>query len=194
MLLRSCQGGELVLARTSCPTAVLRAAAVLALGLVAACATSKSGSSAAKAAANPADTVAWTSTAPTKAWDQAAVTGLAEQLAKQTNEVWEQVLYLPNLGQVGSGDAADTSRLQYKTRRIREQAMALSGALQAGKSRQETLPQVEDLGEQADDLRIIVQRMFVQHPIQQKLAEARSTWWQMLPYYGIKPPPAIQLQ
>ena len=174
----------------NCSTTVLRAAAVLALGLVAACASSSGGS---KAASNPANTVGWTSVAPTKAWDQAAVTGLAEQLAKQTNELWEQVLYLPNLGQVGSGDSADTSRLQYKTRRIREQSMALSGALQAGKGRQDTQPQVEDLGEQADDLRIIVQRMYVQAPVQQKLAEARATWWQLLPYYGIKPPPGLPL-
>ena len=174
----------------TCPTALLRAAAVLALVLAAACATSKSGS---KASSNPAAVTGWTSTAPTKTWDQAAVTGLAEQLAKQTNEVWEQVLYLPNLGQVGTGDSADTDRLQYKTRRIREQSMALSGALQAGQGRKETRLQVEDLGEQADDLRIIVQRMYVQEPVQKKLVEARATWWQLLPYYGIKPPPGLPL-
>ena len=176
-----------------CPTAATRIAAVLALGLLAGCASSGGGSNP-KGSPNPAATVGWTSTAPTKAWDQAAVTALAAQLAKQTNEVWEQVLSLPNLGQVGTGDAADTSRLQYKTRRIREQAMGLSAATKAGQGRKETLPQVEDLGEQADDLRIILQRMFVQHPLQQKLAEARATWWQLLPYYGIKPPPALTLQ
>jgi hypothetical protein len=178
--------GNQVPIRTTCPTVVLRATAVLALGLIAGCASPKGGT-------NPADTVGWTSTTPTKAWDQAAVTSLAGQLAKETDAVWVSVLDLPNLGQVGSGDSADTDRLQYKTRRIREQAMALSAALSAGKGRKETLPQVEDLGEQADDLRVILQRMFVQHPLQQKLATARSTWWQLLPYYGIKPPPGIPL-
>ena len=174
--------------RTTRPTVVLRATAVLALGLIAACASPKGGT-------NPADTVAWTSTAPTKPWDQAAVTDLAGQLAKACDAVWVSVLdNMPNLGQVGSGDAADTSRLQYKTRRIREQAMALEGALKAGQGRKETLPQVEDIGEQADDLRVILQRMFVQQPLPQKLAAARTIWWQLLPYYGIKPPPALPLQ
>jgi hypothetical protein len=187
MLRRYRHGGEPVPIRTTRPTAVLRAAAVLALGLIAACSTPKGGS-------KPADTVGWTSGAPTKPWDQAAVTNLAGQLAKDCDAVWVSVLDLPNLGQVGSGDAEDTSRLQYKTRRIREQAMALEGALKAGKGRKETLPEVEDLGEQADDVRVILQRRFVQHPLQQKLAAARSIWWQMLPYYGIKPPPAIPLQ
>jgi len=175
--------------RTPIPAAALRIAAALALALASACA----GSSGSKGGSNPADQVGWTSTAPTKAWDQAAVKSLAAQLEKQANTLWVSVLDLPNLGQVGTGDAADTSRLQYKTRRIREQAMGLSAALSAGQGRTETLPQVEDLGEQADDLRIILQRMFVQEPLPTQLAAARATWYQLLPYYGIKPPPRISL-
>jgi hypothetical protein len=176
--------------RTPVPIAALRIAAALSLALASACA----GSSGSKGGSNPADTVGWTSAAPTKAWDQAAVTSLAAQLAKESDAAWVSVLDLPNLGQVGTGDAADSSRLQYKTRRIREQAMGLSAALTAGQGRKETLPQVEDLGEQADDLRIIVQRMFMDDSVKQKLATARATWWQLLPYYGIKPPPGLTLQ
>ena len=174
--------------RTHRPTALLCAAAALAIGLVAACASPTGGKS------NPVDTVGWTSGPPAKAWDQAAVTDLAGQLAKAADAAWVSVLDLPNLGQVGTGDSEDTNRLQYKARRIREQAMGLEGALKAGKGRKETLPQVEDIGEQADDARIILQRMFVQHPLQQKIAAARAIWVQLLPYYGIKPPPAIPLQ
>ena len=170
------------------PTALLCAAAALAIGFVAACASPKGGKP------YPENVTGWTSGPPTKTWDQAAVTNLAEQLAKAADAGWVSVLYMPNLGQVGSGDAADTDRLQYKTRRIREQAMGLEGALKAGKGRKETLPQVEDIGEQADDLRIILERMMVEQPIKEKAVAARKIWVQLLPYYGIKPPPAIPLE
>ena len=124
---------------------------------------------------------------PPKAWDQAAVTSLAGQLAKASDALWVAVLNSPNLGQVGSGDGYDSQRLQYKTRRIREQSMALAGALAAGKGKAETFPEVEDLGELADDLQVIFERMFVEQQLKQKLVAARDIWRQLIPYYGIKP-------
>jgi hypothetical protein len=129
---------------------------------------------------------------PPKAWDQAAVARLAADLAKAAVAIYDEYYDEQGVGGqsgIGSGDAADGFRLQYKLRRIEEQTGALAGALAAGKGRDETTPLVEDVGELADDLREILQRMFVEIPLQQRVDAARAIWVQLLPYYGLTPPP-----
>jgi hypothetical protein len=126
-----------------------------------------------------------------KAWDQAAVAKLAADLAKACIALYDEYYDEQGVGgqsDIASGDASENFRLQYKLRRIEEQAQSLAGALAAGKGRDRTLHQVEDIGELADDLREILQRMFVQIPLQQRVDAARAIWVQILPYYGIVPP------
>jgi hypothetical protein len=48
---------------------------------------------------------------------------------------------------------------------------------------------VEDIGMLARDARVRLQRMFVQSPLQARIDTARGIWRQLLPYYGITPPP-----
>jgi len=128
--------------------------------------------------------------APATPWDQAAVTGLAGQLAKACDALYDEYYRTPGSsgGQIGTGQAQESYRLKYKLRRIEESSQALAGALAAGKGREETTPQVEDLGELARDARVLLSRMFVQSPLQARLDTARGLWRQMLPYYGITPP------
>ena len=128
-----------------------------------------------------------------KPWDQAAVANLAVDLAKACVGLYDEYYAEQGVGgqsQIGSGDAADNYRLQFKLRRIEEQTESLAGALAAGKGKTQTTHQVEDIGELADDLREILQRMFVQIPLQQRVDAARAIWVQILPYYGIAPPAA----
>ena len=128
-----------------------------------------------------------------KPWDQAAVANLAVDLAKACVGLYDEYYAEQGVGgqsQIGSGDAPENYTLRFKLRRIEEQAESLAGALAAGKGKNQTTHQVEDIGELADDLREILQRMFVQIRLQQRVDAARAIWVQMLPYYGIAAPAA----
>ncbi len=128
-----------------------------------------------------------------KPWDQAAVAKLAADLAKASIGLYDEYYAEQGVGgqsQIGSGDSPENWRLGYKLRRIEEQTESLAGALAAGKGRNQTAHQIEDIIELADDLRVILERMFVLIPLQKRLDAARAIWLQMLPYYGIAPPAA----
>jgi len=129
--------------------------------------------------------------APAKAWDQAAVTGLAAQLAKACVDLYDTYYKTPGSsgGAVGSGQAKDSYRLKHTFRRLEESTQDLAGALAAGKGMDETTPEVEEIGMLARDARVRLQRMFVQSPLQARIDTARGLWRQLLPYYGIAPPP-----
>jgi hypothetical protein len=130
-----------------------------------------------------------------KPWDQAAVAKLAAELAKATIGLYDEYYAEQGVGgqsEIGSGDSPENFRLGYKLRRIEEQTESLAGALAAGKGKSQTTHQIEDVVELADDLRVILERMFVQIPLQQRLDAARAIWVQILPYYGIAAPPAPQ--
>ena len=130
-------------------------------------------------------------TAPAKPWDQAAVTGLAGQLAKACNDLYDEYYKMPGSsgGAVGTGQSKPSYRLKQVLRKIEDQTQQLAGALAAGEGREETSYQVEDIGMLARDARVQLQRMYVQSPLQARIDTARGIWRQMLPYYGITPPP-----
>ena len=128
---------------------------------------------------------------PPAPWDQAAVTKLGADLAKATVGLYDEYYDEQGVGgqsDPGSGDSPENWSLGYKLRRIEEQTESLAGALAAGKGKNQTMHQVEDIVELADDIRVILQRMFVQIPLQKRLDAARAIWLQILPYYGIAPP------
>jgi hypothetical protein len=129
--------------------------------------------------------------APEKAWDQAAVTALAGQLAKACNDLYDEYYKMPGSsgGAVGSGQSKPSYRLKQVLRKIEDQTQQLAGALAAGKGREETAYQVEDIGMLSRDARVQLQRMYVQSPLQARIDTARGIWRQLLPYYGITPPP-----
>lgn len=124
-----------------------------------------------------------------KAWDQAAVAKLGAGLAKACIAVYDEFYAEQGLNaKLGSGDSADGFRLKHKLQRLEEESQGLAGALAAGKGRNATLPRVEEIGVLARDLRVLLARMFVMAPLQQRVAEARAIWVELLPYYGIAPP------
>ena len=128
---------------------------------------------------------------PAKPWDQAAVTALAGQLAKACDALYDEYYRTPGSsgGPIGSGQSKQSYRLKHILRRIEESTQQLAGALAAGKGLDETEPQVEDIGMLARDARVQLQRMFVQSPLQARIDTARGIWLQLIPYYGVAPPP-----
>jgi hypothetical protein len=127
-----------------------------------------------------------------RSWDQAAVAKLASDLAKACESLYEEY-YNEEAGTdsaVGSAEGGDVFKLRFKLERIHDDAIGLAGRLAAGQGREKTLPYVEHLGELVADLGVILPRVFVQLPLQQRLEAARAIWVQLLPYYGITPPPS----
>jgi hypothetical protein len=124
------------------------------------------------------------------AWDQAAVTQLAAQLKDACIELYDEDNAEQGLGFAGGlGMAADPYRLQHKLQRLEEQSFQLADALKKGKGRDETTPQIEDFREQWDDAQEILGRMFVEHPLEQRLETVRAILAKLAPYYGLPAPP-----
>jgi len=127
--------------------------------------------------------------AEVKAWDQAAVAKLAADLAKACIALYDEFYAEQGLNaKIGSGDAADAFRFRYKLQRLEEESQGFAGALAAGRGRDATIPRVENIGVLSRDLRVLLARMFVMAPLQQRLDAARAIWVQLLPYYGIPAP------
>lgn len=127
--------------------------------------------------------------ADAKPWDQTAVAKLGAELAKACIALYDEFYDEQGLNaKIGSGDSEDDFRVRHKLQRLEEESQGLAGALAAGKGRNATIPRLEDIGELARDLRVLVVRMYVMQPLLQKLEAARSIWVAMLPYYGIAPP------
>jgi hypothetical protein len=123
------------------------------------------------------------------AWDRAKVTQIAEQLAKACDQLYVEYLKTPNEGQVGTGDALDSDELGMKLRRLQEQTRGLAGRLAGGKGQAETKDMVKDVGELADDIRVLLAETFTEQPLIERVDAARDVWRQLLPYYGMTPPP-----
>ena len=142
-------------------------------------------------AAAPAARAADPAAAPTTPWDQAAVTSLAGELAKACVALYDEYYRMPGSsgGAIGTGQSEESYRLKQKLRRLQEQSQDLAGSLAAGSGRAETAPDMQDLGELARDIRVLLQRMYVQSPLQARIETARDVWRKLMPYYGMTPPP-----
>jgi hypothetical protein len=127
--------------------------------------------------------------AETKAWDQAAVAKLAGDLAKACIALYNESYAEQGIDpKIGSGDAADSFRLRHKLQRLEEESEGLAGALAGGKGRDQTITRVENIGVLSRDLRVLLARMYVMAPLQQRVDAARTIWVRLLPYYGIAAP------
>ena len=128
--------------------------------------------------------------AEAKAWDQAAVEKLATELAKACVAIYDEFYAEQGINaKLGSGDSLDAYRLKQKLERLEEESQGLAGALAAGRGRERTVTRVDDIGVLSRDLRVLLARMYVMEPLQQRLDAARRIWLEILPYYGIAPPP-----
>ena len=115
-------------------------------------------------------------------WDQAKVTGLAQQLEDSAKSLYDTFYKQPVPG-VGSGQAQDYRRLKQEVRRVRSEASELANALAKGEGREDTLPIYENLMTKVRDARELAARVFTTQDVQQRAADTRKLLNQISPYY-----------
>jgi hypothetical protein len=119
-----------------------------------------------------------------RAWDQAEVTALADQLFEAVKDLRESVR-TANAPSIASGQARATHRLRDELRLIRNEARHLARRLREGAGRDETLPvfrRIEELRRKAaEDAR----RIMLVQPILDRIDAARSVLEKLAPYYAV---------
>ena len=80
------------------------------------------------------------------AWDQARVTEIAKQLVSATQDLYD-TFYKQLPPTAGSGQSREFYRLKQVTRVMKTEARELSGQLEKGEGRDQTLPSYESLME-----------------------------------------------
>lgn len=129
------------------------------------------------AAAGPAGPAA----AELAAWDQARVTGIAQQLAGAC-DAWEQAVR----EQPGAGAEASEFGLGMKARVLKEQSQALAGHLAKGEGHDQTRNYYRDLKELVDDTEEMAQRSELDDPTLAAWAKVVDLQRQIAPYYDPK--------
>jgi len=122
--------------------------------------------------------------AQTKAWDQAAVTALAEELHEAVKGLREAVRR-SNDPSIASGQASSNYRLLDDLRLIRNETRHLADELKAGAGRDATLPVVERIEEIRRDAANEARRIMLQKPTPERIAAARGVLEKIKPYYGL---------
>ena len=118
-------------------------------------------------------------------WDQARVTAIAEELAKDIDALYQEFYNQPP-STIGSGQANAFYRLKQLMRRVRTEGRHLAAALKDGKGHDETLPVYEHLMELVRDARVEVQRQFTSEQLLDKAAAAGDALRRLEPYYDAK--------
>jgi hypothetical protein len=118
-------------------------------------------------------------------WDQARVTAIAEELAKNVDALYREFYNQPP-STIGSGQANAFYRLKQLMRRVRTEGRHLAAALKDGKGHDETLPVYEHLMELVRDARVEVQRQFTSDQLLDKAAAAGDALRRLEPYYDAK--------
>jgi hypothetical protein len=124
-------------------------------------------------------------TAPAQtAWDQAKVTGIAQQLST-AGDAWWQAVRDEGDDQdfVGSGDSQIYDEMQRESRALFEQSQGLAGNLAGGKGRAETLDMYKSLKEIVDDMKEDQERTFLEDPTIAAWKKYSDLFKQITPYY-----------
>ena len=118
-----------------------------------------------------------------RAWDQAEVTALADQLFEAVKDLRESVRRANDPG-IASGQARATHRLSDTLRLIRNESKHLASRLTEGAGRDETFPVFRRIGQlrlqAAEDAR----RIMLVQPVLDRIDVARSVLEKLEPYYA----------
>jgi hypothetical protein len=116
------------------------------------------------------------------AWDQAKVTEIAKQLVSATQDLYD-TFYKQLPPTAGSGQSREFYRLKQVTRVMKTEARELSGQLEKGEARDQTLPSYESLMEMVRTARELGARIFATEDLKQKATAVRGLLNQLGPYY-----------
>jgi hypothetical protein len=119
-------------------------------------------------------------------WDQARVTGIAQQLAAACDAWEEAVRGQPDGARLGSGDAEDYLEMQQRSRFLREQSASLAAHLKDGKGREQTVHSYQALKEGVDDTEEAARRAFLAGPSLDAWSTVADLLRQIAPYYDPK--------
>jgi glutamine synthetase type III len=119
-----------------------------------------------------------------RAWDQAEVAALADELYEAVKDLRNSVRKSSNPS-IASGQARSTHRLLDTLRLIRNESKHLANRLDEGAGRDETLPVFRRIGrlrlEAAEDAR----RINLLQPVQDRIEAARTVLEKLEPYYAV---------
>lgn len=118
-------------------------------------------------------------------WDQARVTGIAQQLAAACDSFDQTVQKQPG-GSMGSGSAGAVVGMQDESRALREQSLALADHLKAGKGYDVTRNAYRSLKEVVDDIAQQAQQSPLDEPTMDSWAKVMDLLRQIEPYYDPK--------
>jgi hypothetical protein len=118
---------------------------------------------------------------PAAEWDPARVTSLAEELAEKVDDLYTSV-YKSETGR-RLGDSYAVHQLKDRIRLMQHEARHLRGNLRDGKSRKETYPIVQRLGELARDASEFGRQAYLSNQLLTSIADAQDVWRRLQPYY-----------
>lgn len=118
-------------------------------------------------------------------WDQAKVTGIAQELSIAANDWWQAVRDEgDDQDFVGSGDSEIYDSMMRESRVLFEQSEGLAGNLKGGKGRAETLDMYKSLKEIRDDMVEDQERSFLEDPTIAAWKKWEGLFAQITPYYA----------
>lgn len=119
----------------------------------------------------------------TTAWNQAAVTQIAESLATAIDDVSNA--FRRELSDMQpSGDRRSRYEVKDRLRRLRREADHLAKALKGGESHDETIDAFLGLEEMAHKTALAAKRARITQPTLDHIANARKYLTELAPYYG----------
>jgi hypothetical protein len=116
------------------------------------------------------------------AWDQAQVTGLAQELTTATDALYDTFIKQPPPN-VASMQSNAYHRLKQWVRLLRSEARELATSLEKGEGREPTLPIYENLMQLTRSARDEAGRVFVAHDVGDRAAAVRGLLNRLGPYY-----------
>jgi hypothetical protein len=119
-------------------------------------------------------------------WDQARATGIAKQLADACDAFEQAVRKEPQMGQVGSGGAAEGFGVGQNARMLTERSRELAGHLEKGKGHDDTRNIWRGLKEVSDDVAEDAERTELEDQTMAAWAKVSDLMRQLAPYYDPK--------
>jgi len=122
-----------------------------------------------------------------KAWDQAAMTQLSEQLWNQLGDVRDAFRKDPQYSDGVSSAERAASQLADTLKHLESSARQLRDQVKAGKTMEETRPVAQKIGSLLRDADVESSKLMATKWTQERVKPAMETLNQIAPYYGAGP-------
>jgi hypothetical protein len=136
-------------------------------------------------------TVLWHATAfaaPTATWDQARVAGIAKQLVKVVDKLYDQEHEAAGATEMPAALGMSSANHEFADtlRRLQHEARHLAVSLEKGKGAKETKGSVRQIKQLNDDLAMYGRQMEFVNPVLDQFSAVEDQIHQLAPYYGLE--------